>query len=171
MISAEELIRTLRLEPLPIEGGYFRETYRSTESITAECLSRRYGSSRSVCTAIYYMLTAEPQCFSAIHRVKSDEIFHFYLGDPVEMLVLKPDGNAEVVVLGHEVAEDQVPQYVVPNGYFQGCRLVPGGRLALMGTTVAPGFSYDDFVLADRAELLSAYPSHAERIRALTRPA
>lgn len=149
MTRADDVIRLLGLSPLPVEGGWFRETWRSD-----------YG------TAIYYLLTLET--FSAIHRLPGVEVFHFYLGDPVEMLQLRDDGAAEVVVLGHDLDRGMRPQVVVPGGVWQGCRLAEGGRLALMGTTMAPGFDPRDFELARRADLLARHPAHAARIRALT---
>jgi predicted cupin superfamily sugar epimerase len=157
VLTADDVIRLLSLVPLEPEGGHFRETYRSSLAFGA----------RSASTAIYYLLT--PSTYSAIHRVVSDEIFHHYLGDPVEMLQLLPDGTAKRVVIGDDIEHGMRPQVVVPGGVWQGCRLIPGGRLALMGTTVAPGFSYDDFELARREALLRDFPGHAAMIRDLTR--
>jgi uncharacterized protein len=165
-MTAEDIIHCLQLVPLTIEGGYFRETYRSTLSIPAAGLPREYGGDRNASTAIYYLLT--PDTFSAIHRVKSDEVFHFYAGDPVEMLQLHSDGSGRIVTVGNDLASGQLPQLVVPGGLWQGCRLIPGGRWALMGCTVAPGFDYADFTAARRAELVAHYPDHASMITALT---
>jgi hypothetical protein len=152
---------------LSIEGGYFAETYRSTEMISAECLQVRYSSARSVGTAIYYLL--EPGTFSEIHRVASDEIFHFYLGDPVEMLQLWPDGSGKQVIIGTDIESGMAPQLVVPHGVWQGARLVAGGEFALLGCTVSPGFEYADYESGSRQLLSAAYPEHREMIRALTR--
>ena len=96
-MDVAEIIERLGLKPLEPEGGFFRETYRSEEVIGREGLPPRYGTARSHCTAIYYLLT--PETFSALHRVKSDEIFHFYAGDPVRMLQLDPEGRGETVIL------------------------------------------------------------------------
>jgi uncharacterized protein len=167
MNTAREIIDCLRLIPLTIEGGYFRETYRAPLSITAEALHNKYAGDRNASTCIYYLLT--PETFSAIHRVTSDEIFHFYAGDPVEMLELHPDGTARTVTISNDLAAGHEPQHVVPAGVWQGCRLAPGRKTwALMGCTVAPGFDYADFVLADRAALLDNYPQQREMIKALT---
>lgn len=166
MLTAQQAIERLRLKPLTIEGGYFRETYRSTLTVPAAALPNEYNGYRNVSTAIYYLLT--PESFSAVHRVKSDEAFHFYAGDAVEMLQLWPDGRGEVVVISNDLAADHEPQVIVPAGVWQGCRLVPGGAWALMGCTVAPGFDYADFVLGDRAELMASHPNFAEMIVALT---
>jgi predicted cupin superfamily sugar epimerase len=152
--------------PLAIEGGYFRETYRSELSLSATALPLEYGGDRNVSTAIYYLLT--PDTFSTIHRVKSDEVFHFYAGDPIEMLQLDADGRGRIVTIGNDLAAGQLPQLVVPGGLWQGCRLIPGGNWALMGCTVAPGFDYADFTAANRVDLIAQYPDHAKLITALT---
>jgi predicted cupin superfamily sugar epimerase len=168
MLTAQQIIERLQLETLNIEGGYFRETYRSALAIPAAALPAEYGGERNVSTAIYYLLT--PDTFSVIHRVKSDEVFHFYAGDPVEMLQLSPDGTGRVVTIGNDLAAGHGPQVVVPAGVWQGCRLLGGGRWALMGCTVAPGFDYADYSAGDRAKLIASYPKFAEVITALTHP-
>ena len=160
--SADVVIRLLDLEPLTIEGGFFRETYRSTEMIDLP----RYKSQRSLGTAIYYLLT--PDTFSRMHRVPGEEIFHFYLGDPVEMLQLNPGGSGEMIVMGQEISEEMKLQHVVPGGWWQGARLRTGGRFALMGTTMSPGFEYEDYVTPDSEELAAKYPDFARLIRGLT---
>jgi hypothetical protein len=169
MLTAEELIRRLGLEPLPVEGGWFRQTYLSAEEIPAGALPARYAAAKPFGTAIYFLLTAEPDCFSALHRLPTDEIYHFYLGDPVELLALHPGGRSERVVLGQEIERGQQVQFTVPRGAWQGSRLLPGGSFALMGTTMAPGFTPPDFALGRREELLREFPQEAELIRALTR--
>ena len=113
MLTAKDVIALLKLEPHPEEGGYFAETYRSTEVIQKEALPDRHSDSRSVSTAIYYLLT--PETFSEMHRLKSDEVFHFYLGDPVEMLQLWPNGSGRVVTMGQDIAGGMKPQlFVLP---------------------------------------------------------
>lgn len=165
-MDIETLIEMLGLEPHPAEGGYFRETYRAAENIEAAALPARYGGTRSHSTAIYYLLT--PDTVSALHRLASDEVFHFYLGDPVEMLQLHPDGETSRHIIGQDVAGGMVPQLLVPRGVWQGSRLLPGGSFALMGATVAPGFDFDDYEHGVRAPLTAAYPAEAERIALLT---
>ncbi len=118
-------------------------------------------------TAIYYLL--EAGTFSEMHVLESDEIFHFYLGDPVEMLQLYPDGRSAVLILGPDLAAGQHVQVVVPAGVWQGTRLVGDGKVALLGCTVTPGFDFADYRNAQYAELAAKWPSQAERIRALTR--
>ena len=165
-MDAKTVIELFNLKPLPFEGGYFRETYRSEDRIEAGHLPGRYKTGRNICTAIYYLLT--PDTVSKIHRLQSDEVFHFYLGDPVMMLLLYPDGRSDTVTLGSDIAIGHNIQLVVPRGVWQGARLCEGGRFALMGTTVAPGFKPDDFELAERRELLNKFTSHTDLIKMLT---
>lgn len=160
-MTAEEIKALLRLEPHPIEGGSFRQTYASAETVE---LPR---GARTLNTAIYYLL--EAGTFSEMHMLPSDEIFHFYLGDPVEMLQLYPDGRSALLTLGPDLAAGEHVQLVVPAGVWQGTRLVEGGRLALLGCTVSPGFDYADYHNASAAELTGKWPQEAARIRALTR--
>ena len=165
-MTADEIKRLLALEPLEMEGGYFRETYRSAESVAASALPDRYGGARSFATAIYYLLT--PDACSRLHRLASDEVFHFYLGDPVTMLQIHPAGRCEVLTLGPDVAAGQRVQVVVPRGVWQGCLLAGDGCFALMGTTVAPGFERADYEPADRESLIAAHPDVRELIERLT---
>jgi hypothetical protein len=165
-MTAERLKTLLNLVPLSIEGGYFTETYRSLEMISPECLQGRYSGSRSVGTAIYYLL--EPGTFSEIHRVASDEIFHFYLGDPVEMLQLWPDGSGKRVLIGTDIEKGMAPQVVVPQGVWQGARLAAGGKFALLGCTVSPGFEYADYESGSRQHLCELHPAYRDMIWALT---
>ncbi len=166
MLTAQQIIERLGLVPLTIEGGYFRETYRAAITISASALPDGYAADRNASTAIYYLLT--PETYSAIHRVRSDEVFHFYAGDAVEMLQLSPDGTARVITIGNDFTAGHEPQVVVPAGVWQGCRLIPGGSWALMGCTVAPGFDYADFELGDHDELLAKYDEYSVLIDALT---
>lgn len=169
MIAATEVIRLLGLKPHPIEGGWFDETWRAGDILNPAMLPGRYAGPRNAGTAIYYLLTEG--AVSALHRLQSDEIFHFYLGDAVEMLKLLPNGSSEVAVLGSDLAAGQRPQTCVPAQVWQGARLTPGGRFALMGCTVAPGFDYADYEHAtDKQALLSGWPDQQERIEALMRP-
>jgi predicted cupin superfamily sugar epimerase len=129
-------------------------------------LPSRYSGPRAFGTCIYYLLT--PTTFSAMHRLQSDEIFHFYLGDPVEMLQLWPDGSGKIVTLGSDLQAGMHPQVIVPRGVWQGARLVAGGKFALLGCTVAPGFDFADYEHGRREELIRDYPQFRERIVALT---
>ena len=172
-MDADFIIKLLGLEPLHDEGGWYRETYRSDDRLPrGKKIPARYSTDKRFATAIYYLITADT--FSAVHRLLSDEIFHFYLGDPVLMLMLHPDGTGETFVLGSDLAGGHHPQLVVTRGTWQGMKLIgaplvkPGGRFALLGTTVAPSFDKEDFELGDRACLQETYPEYRELIEQLT---
>jgi len=166
-MNVEEIVRALHLEPLPAEGGMFVETYRSTIDVPTQICGPDYpGEVRQFSTAIYFMLT--PDMVSLLHRVPGDEIYHFYLGDPVEQLRLYPDGSSEIVQLGPNIAAGHRPQLVIPGGVWQGSRVCQGGAFALMGATMAPGFSVEDFVLGEREDLQRLYPDHEHLIEYLT---
>ena len=167
MLTAEELIATLRLQPLPLEGGYYRETYRSPDRLPAAVLPGHYRTDKIASTAIYYLLTTDT--FSALHRLPTDEIFHFYLGSPVQMLQLWPDGQGRIVTLGPDVLAGQSPQVIVPRDVWQGSLLAAGGSYALLGTTMAPGFDFADYEAANAEQLINQYPAFADLIRRLSR--
>lgn len=159
-MTVDDVIRLLKLQPHPVEGGFFRETYRAGTTISA------HGGTRNVSTAIYYLL--KPGHVSELHVLPDDEVFHFYLGASVKMLQLHPDGTGREVVLGADILAGEVPQMVVPAGVWQGTRLVGESGFALLGCTVAPGFDYADYRSARRAELVSKWPAFAEEITRLT---
>ena len=166
-MDAGDIIEKLDLKPHP-EGGFYRETWRSQETIPAGGLPERYGGTRSLGTAIYYLLTADT--FSSFHRLKSDEVFHFYAGDPVRMVNIHPDSGRQVIILGPDIERGQVFQHVVRRGIWQGACLSEGGSWALMGCTVAPGFDFMDYEQGARDELLEQFPGCEEDILRLTRP-
>jgi predicted cupin superfamily sugar epimerase len=161
MMNADEIKALLGLEPHPVEGGFFRRTYTSPGNLD---LPR---GKRAVGTAIYYLL--EPGTFSEMHVLDSDEMFHFYLGDPVEMLQLYEDGQSATFTLGPDLMDGQHVQLVVPAGVWQGTRLKGDGKVALLGCTVTPGFDFADYRNAGYDELVAKWPAEAERIRGLTR--
>lgn len=161
-MQAQEVIQLLGLEPHPEEGGFYRETYRSAASFQP---GHPFAGSRSVGTGIYFLLT--PETFSEMHRLPGDEAFHFYLGDPVEMLLLRPDGRSETLLLTNDLTVGR-PQVVVPGGVWQGARLVEGGAFALLGTTMGPGFEFEDYESGTEG-LLDSYPERASLIRSLLR--
>lgn len=167
-LTAEEVKALLGLRPHPCEGGWYVRSYESGERVAAEAFADgRYPGARFTSTAIYYLL--EPETFSEMHRLRSDELFHFYGGDAVEMLQLAPDRPARVLRIGMDLAAAERPQVLAPRGVWQGSRLVPDGRWALLGCTVAPGFEFEDYEAGQRAELVAAWPEFGELIRALTR--
>jgi predicted cupin superfamily sugar epimerase len=161
-MTADEIKTLLNLAPHPVEGGSFRRTYTSAGTISLPRGVRPIG------TAIYYLL--EAGTFSEMHLLDSDEIFHFYLGDPVEMLQLHPTSlRSALFTLGQDLEAGQLVQLVVPAGVWQGTRLVGDGKVALLGCSVTPGFDFADYRSASYAELVEHWPQQAERIRALTR--
>lgn len=166
MSKIDEIVAKLRLEPHP-EGGFYRETLRTTDRIAGRLLGGDYGGERSLCTAIYYLLTGES--FSAMHRVRSGEMLHAYAGGPVELLLLYPDGTGEVVVMGGDISGGERPQRYVEPGTWFGMRVVGGGEYALLGATVSPGFEFEDFELGEREGLVEGYPGWSDLIVALTR--
>jgi predicted cupin superfamily sugar epimerase len=169
MPTASQIIESLGLQPHPIEGGFFRETYRSAGSIPPAALPAGYrtASDRSFGTAIYYSLTADT--FSELHRLPTEEVFHLYLGGPMRMLQLFPDGGGREILIGGDILAGQHPQVIVPPGVWQGSRLEPGVEFVLLGATMAPGFDYADYEQGRRAELMERYPEYAAIIRELTR--
>jgi len=161
-MQADDLIRELRLKPHP-EGGHFAETFRSE----LEVESSAHAARRSASTSIYFLLRSGE--FSALHSVRSDEVWHHYLGDPVELIYF--DGaEPHSVVLGADFAAKQRPQFVVRRDRLQAARALTGAHgFALCGCTVAPGFDFADFELPPRSELLTRYPNQQSLIYALTR--
>ena len=162
------LFRSLGLAPHPREGGWYVRTYEAGELVDAAAFADgRYVGARRTGTAIYYLL--EPETFSEMHRLKSDEVFHFYAGDTVEMLRLKEGEGGKMVVIGNDLLGGQRPQVVVERGVWQGSRLLEGGRWALLGCTVSPGFEFEDYETGTRDRLCAEWPEFAEEITALTR--
>lgn len=156
-MTAQEIIRHLGLVPLPMEGGFYRETFRSEWNLSGPALPPGYPGARSGYTAIYYLLT--PETSSALHRLRGDEVWHFYLGDPAEQIQLRADGTTRTVRLGQDLTAGEQLQVRVPAGAWQSTRLAAGGRFALMGTTMAPGFDFADYEHGRIEELSGPYPA------------
>ena len=168
-MTADEVKKILGLVPHPREGGHYIRTYESGELLpTTAFADGRYSGPRHTATAIYYLL--EPTTFSEMHRLQSDEIFHFYTGDPIEMLQLHADGTGSIIRIGNRLALGERPQITVPRGVWQGSHLVPGGAWALLGCTVSPGFDFADYDSATREELTAGWPEFSQLIRELTHP-
>lgn len=163
--TVEEIVRRLDLVRHP-EGGWFRECYRSHELIPAEALPPRFGGPRSCCTSIYFLLGRGD--VSALHRIKSDEIWHFYAGAALTVHVLTPQGEHRELMLGSDLASGASFQVVAPAGCWFGAEVSGVGDYALVGCTVAPGFDFADFEMGSRADLLLQYPSHAAIVTRLT---
>jgi predicted cupin superfamily sugar epimerase len=159
----KEVIKKLDLVPLPEEGGFYRETFRSNRIVKSEVLGEK-----SECTCIYYLITEES--FSALHAVDQDEIFHFYAGSSVEMFQFTTDGESEITTIGNDIFNDEIPQVIVPNGVWQGTKLKEPkeGAWALLGCTVAPGFEIENFHIESRSELIQKFPHLKEQITRFT---
>jgi predicted cupin superfamily sugar epimerase len=167
-LSAEEVKKLLGLRPHPREGGWYVRSYEARERVGAEAFENgRYPGQRLTGTAIYYLL--EPDTFSEMHRLKSDEVFHFYAGDAVEMLQLREGAGGVMVVIGNDLVRGERPQVVVERGVWQGSRLVAGGKWALLGCTVSPGFEFEDYETGGREVLSAQWPEFAAEIVKLTR--
>ena len=160
---ADAIIERLGLQPHP-ERGYFRETYRASLPVD----SSAHGGARAASTAIYFLVTANEPA-THLHRLRSDEVFHLYDGGPLEIVRLFPDGHWDVARLGMNLDADEHPQIVVPAGTWFGTELAAGASHCLVGCTVAPGFEFADFELAQGPELEALYPGAADRIRRMSR--
>ncbi|HMH51353.1 MAG TPA: cupin domain-containing protein [Candidatus Acidoferrum sp.] len=164
--TAADWIAALGLLPHP-EGGFYRETYRAPELIAADHLPARFGGARVYATAIYFLLPGDQ--VSALHRIKSDEIWHFYAGTALTLTLIHPDGRLETPRLGPDPERGENFQVLVPSGCWYGAAVDDPGGYALVGGTVAPGFDFADFELADRQTLLASFPQHRQTILRLTR--
>src|SRR6266545_5477269 len=158
--TPEQLVELWNLKTMPTENVRFSQSYVDDEVGP---------DGKPLCSAIVALLVDDPSVFSDMHRLPTDEIWHFYLGDPIELLLLHPDGRDELVILGHDVLAGQRVQTVVVAGVYMGARLRPGGEFAVYGNTMAPGFVLTDFEAAGAEELIAGWPQRAELIRALTR--
>ena len=164
--NARYWIEKLQLEPHP-EGGYFRQTYRSEVVIAREALPAGFTGARTASTAIYFLL--EGRNFSAFHRLRSDEVWHFYAGKPLMVHVIDPAGKYSSIRLGRDLDAGEVPQAIVPAGCWFASHVADWKSFAVVGCTVAPGFDFEDFEMGKREELVARYPQHGELIERLTR--
>lgn len=158
--SADDLKRLWNLSEMPTERVFFRQSYVDPKT---------GNDGKPLCSAIVALVTSDPSTFSDMHRLPTDEIWHFYLGDPIELLLLHPDGRDELIVLGPEVLEGQEVQHVVPARTWMGARLRPGGEYGVWGNTMAPGFVLSDFEGASAEDLVARWPHRADLITSLTR--
>lgn len=169
MQTSQYWIEHLRLQPHP-EGGFFREVYRSSDTIAADGLPARFGGRRSVATSIIYLLQRDQR--SVFHRIKSDETWHFYAGAPLELFQLDERCVDEVqrIIIGRHVHAGEQIQWTVPAEVWFGGRPLSQGTedYSLLGCTVSPGFDFADFEMADRTSLMKLFPKHSELIRSLT---
>lgn len=165
-MTASEIIETLGLIPHP-EGGYFRETYRSQETIPGNHLPERFTADRSIATSIYYFLIDED--FTGFHRLKSEETWHHYIGEPIHLYIIDPEGNLIMRVLGPDLLSGQEPQITIPATNWFSAHVAGRQGYSLVGCTVAPGFDYSDYEEAIRKNLISKYPQHQDTINQLTK--
>lgn len=156
-----DIIEKLNLLPHP-EGGYFKENYRSEKSISIN----GYEGNRNFGTAIYYLLKSEN--FSAFHRIKQDETWHFYQGSVLDLHIISPEGNYELVKIGNNIKNGEVPQYTVLGGYWFGASVSKPNSYSLCGCTVAPGFNFKDFEMPETSRLIQLFPEHEELIELLS---
>jgi len=166
MKKAEYWIEKLGLHNHP-EGGYFKETYRSHEKIPQHDLPELYQGDRNFSTAIYFLLKEYE--FSAFHRLKGDELWHYHAGDPLEIFEIKPDGHLDKYYLGHDLEAGEQPQVTIFKNHWFAARVNNPKGYTLMSCTMTPGFEFADFELAERASLVAAYPQHKALIERLTR--
>ncbi|MBD8488903.1 cupin domain-containing protein [Echinicola sp. CAU 1574] len=162
----KNIIDKLGLEAHP-EGGYFKEVYRSMGKIDSANLPEGMEGKRNYATSIYFLLTSDT--FSAFHRIKQDETWHFYIGSPVRLFTISPKGEFQQYIIGSDIWNGAFLQFTVPAGYWFAAELVEKESFALVGCTVAPGFDFRDFELAEREKLASEFPQHKELIKRLTR--
>jgi len=165
-MTVQQLIQQYNLQPHP-EGGWYKETYKSDEYISGSTLPERFGGSRVFSTAIYFLL--EQGNFSAFHRIKSDECWHFYAGDPLVVYVMQLNGRLDIIHLGNDIEKGQVFQFVVPANCWFASRPAPGSTFCFVSCTVAPGFDFTDFELAKASSLTALFPQQKAIIEELCR--
>ena len=158
-------IDKLKLQPHP-EGGFYRQTYRADLILPKDAFPQ-FSGSRAVSTAIYFLLDGEN--FSAFHRLRSDELWHFYIGEPLVVHMIDANGAYSEISLGNNPEAGEVLQAVVKAGCWFASRVRDGKSFALVGCTVSPGFDFEDFELANRKKLVQRYPQHRKLIESLTR--
>jgi len=164
--SAKEIISHLGLAPLPEEGGHFVQSYKSKQK--CKIAGKTNGPVRSCGTGIFYLISSTE--FSLLHRLRFDETYHFYAGDPVNLVQISKTGRLTKTTLGHSITSGQAIQAVIPAGTWQGSHILQSKiGWSLLGTTMAPGFEFEDFELADRKKLINAWPEHKNLIRRLTK--
>ncbi len=163
-ITSDLLIERFSLKRHP-EGGWFRQTYQSVEKIPVNGLPARFKAARPISTAIYYLLASGD--YSAFHRIKSDEVWHFYTGGALLIHVLHTSGDMETVILGSDFLKGELFQFVVPAGCWFAAELALGTSFSFVGCTVAPGFDFEDFELGKKNDLLNLFPTHTKIIERL----
>lgn len=165
-MTVETLVKELNLLPHP-EGGFYKETYRSERKIAQSCLSPDFKGERNMATGIYFLI--EKGNFSALHKIKSDETWHFYYGDALEVIEINEQGILTITQIGSNILKGETFQYTVKANTWFGSRVSGNGNFSLVGCTVYPGFDFNDFELANRQNLTQLFPQHSQLISELTR--
>ena len=165
MTEAEKIIKSLQLQPHP-EGGFFKETYRSQGTINVDSLGEDFSEKRNYSTCIYFLLTSDN--FSAFHRIKQDEIWHFYKGSPIKLHVISEEGIYKKIIIGNNLEKGELPQCVVKAKQYFAAEVININDFTLVGCTVAPGFDFNDFELPKRNQLVSKFPQYQSEINRLT---
>ncbi|MEI8136080.1 MAG: cupin domain-containing protein [Bacteroidota bacterium] len=165
-MTIEYLVNKLKLLPHP-EGGYYKETYRSEQLVAQNSLPGSFGGERNIATAIYFLI--ENNNFSALHKIKSDETWHFYYGDALEVIEIDNNGKLTSTLVGNNLLDGESFQYTVKANTWFGSRVRSGGNFSLVGCSVSPGFDFKDFELAKKDELLLLFPEHKSIINEMTR--
>lgn len=166
LATLKKVIEKLNLEPHPIEGGYFRQTYRAKEGILKAALPDRFDGDRAFCSQIYYIIS--PGRISSLHKMLADESWHFYSGSPIKLFEITPDGQVLETLLGSDVVADQIPQHTVMAGNWLGAYNIDADNFSLVGCTVAPAMALDDYQHGKRKDLLKEFPQHKDLIMKLT---
>ena len=165
-MTVETLVKILDLLPHP-EGGFYKETYRSPLKLSAQCLPSDFSGERNIATGIYFLI--EKGNFSALHKIKSDETWHFYFGDALDVIEIDETGNLKITAIGSDLLKGESFQYTVKANTWFGSRVRSGGNFSLVGCTVYPGFDFADFEMAKRSVLINQFPQHTSIITELTR--
>ena len=165
-MTVDYLVKTLNLLPHP-EGGYYKETYRANLQLAKNALPEGFSGDRNIATAIYFLI--EKNNFSALHKIKSDETWHFYYGDALEVIEIDENGILTATAIGKNLEDGEVFQYTVKANNWFGSRVKAGGDFSLVGCTVAPGFDFNDFELGKKEDLLKLFPNHKKVIIEMTR--
>jgi predicted cupin superfamily sugar epimerase len=161
----KEIIKHFNLTAHP-EGGYFKEVYRSKGEIVSENLGKEFDGNRNYCTSIYFLLTSEK--FSAFHKINQDEIWHFYIGTPLKLHLISPEGNYSFVLIGSDFKKGEIPQFTVPAHYYFAAEVLEKNSFSFVGCTVSPGFDFRDFVLPSCKDLTKKFPENSKIIEQLT---
>jgi len=164
--KSKQWISKLNLNPHP-EGGFYSEVYRSDETLLSSSIAKRYNTSHAISTSIYFLL--EGNQFSAFHKIKSDELWHFYDGSSTKLYLISENGKLEIKNIGINIGKNEVPQITIPRNVWFAAEPIDEDSYTLVGCTVAPGFDFNDFELGEREHLLKEFPHHKELITRLTR--